>query len=164
MIQLYLIRHGVAEEPGKAWPDDARRPLTDEGMARLRKVTRGLGHLGVKMDVLLTSPMVRARQTADIVASGLDPRPHIATMDSLAVGATVTAVFADLEKHSKRASVGLVGHEPNIGELMGRLLGSKREFAFKKGGICRIDVDTLPPTARGELRWFLPPKVLRNIR
>jgi phosphohistidine phosphatase len=108
--------------------------------------------------------MVRARQTAEIVASGLDPRPHIATIDSLAAGASVTAVFADLEKHAKRASVGLVGHEPNIGELMGRLLGSKREFGFKKGAVCRIDVDALPPTARGELRWFLPPKVLRNIR
>jgi phosphohistidine phosphatase len=139
MIQLYLIRHGIAEEPGEAWPDDSRRPLTDEGMARLRKVARGL-------------------------ASGLDPRPHIATIDSLAAGASVTAVFADLEKHAKRASVGLVGHEPNIGELMGRLLGSKREFGFKKGAVCRIDVDALPPTARGELRWFLPPKVLRNIR
>jgi len=164
VIQLYLIRHGIAEEPGEAWPDDSRRPLTDEGMARLRKVARGLAHLGVKMDVLLTSPMVRARQTADIIASGLDPRPHIATIDSLAAGASVTGVFADLEKHAKRTSVGLVGHEPNIGELMGRLLGSKREFGFKKGAVCRIDVDALPPTARGELRWFLPPKVLRNIR
>ena len=164
MIELYLIRHGIAEEPGEAWPDDARRPLTDEGMARLRKVARGLAQLGVTIDVLLTSPLVRARQTADIVASGLDPRPHIATIDSLAPGASVTAVFADLEKHAKRASVGLVGHEPNIGELMARLVGSKREFAFRKGGVCRIDVDALPPTAPGELRWFLPPKVLRNIR
>ena len=164
MTQIYLIRHGIAEERGEAWPDDARRPLTDEGMARMRRVVRGLVRLGVTIEVLLTSPLVRARQTADIVATGLDPRPHIATLDSLAPGANVASVFTDLEKHAKRASVGLVGHEPSIGELMSRLLASKRAFAFKKGGVCRIDVDALPPAAPGELRWFLPPKVLRNIR
>ena len=84
--ELYLIRHGVAEERGDAWPDDAKRPLTEDGIARMRKSARGLARLGVTFDVVLTSPLVRARQTADIVASAFDPRPSIVTIDSLAPG------------------------------------------------------------------------------
>src|SRR5258706_7668086 len=73
--ELYLVRHGVAEERGDAWPDDAKRPLTDEGISRMRKVTRGLAELGVSLDLILTSPLVRARQTAEILAAGLHPAP-----------------------------------------------------------------------------------------
>src|SRR5436305_15219678 len=82
--ELYFIRHGLAEERGDAWPDDNKRPLTDEGMSRMRKAVRGLARLGVTVDVVLTSPLVRARQTADIVASGLAPPPPIVNLHSLA--------------------------------------------------------------------------------
>ncbi len=70
MIELYLIRHGVAEERGEAWPDDFKRPLTADGMSRLRKSVRGLARLGVSFDVIVTSPLVRTRQTAEAVAAG----------------------------------------------------------------------------------------------
>src|SRR5881628_3257631 len=99
--ELYLIRHGIAEERGDAWPDDAKRPLSDEGMDRLRKEARGLARLGVVIDVVLTSPLVRTRQTADVVAAAFNTRPHIVTADSLAPGGTFQAVTADLEKHAK---------------------------------------------------------------
>lgn len=164
MIRLYLIRHGLAEERGESWPDDSKRPLTDEGTAKLRKIARGMASLGVTIDVLLTSPFVRTRQTADVIASGLDPRPHIAALDSLSPAGSAAGVLADLEKHAKRASIGLVGHEPSIGELAARLVGSRHPFSFKKGGVCRIDVEELPASGPGELRWFLPPRVLRSIR
>src|SRR5216683_2320278 len=95
--ELYLIRHGLAEERGEAWPDDSKRPLTEEGMSRLRKQARGLARLGVMLDVVLTSPLVRARQTAEIVAAGLDPRPSLATIESLAPDGTYQAIMADLE-------------------------------------------------------------------
>src|SRR4029079_18690215 len=84
VIELYLIRHGLAEERGEAWPDDAKRPLTQEGMARLRKSARGLARLGVAFDTILTSPLVRTRQTADAVASAFEVRPHIVAAESLA--------------------------------------------------------------------------------
>ena len=99
--ELYFIRHGVAEERGDAWPDDNKRPLTDEGMSRMRKAMRGLARMGVSLDVVLTSPLVRARQTADIVAGGIDPRPSIVSIDSLAPAGSYAAVIRDLEKHGR---------------------------------------------------------------
>ena len=70
--ELYLIRHGLAEERGEAWPDDTKRPLTDEGMSRMRKAARGLARLGVSFDAILTSPLTRARQTAGNLLGELD--------------------------------------------------------------------------------------------
>ena len=75
--ELYLIRHGVAEERGDAWPDDGKRPLTEEGARACERSMRGLGRAGIGFDVVLTSPLVRARQTADVVAAAFDPRPPI---------------------------------------------------------------------------------------
>ena len=161
--ELYLIRHGVAEERGDAWPDDSKRPLTSDGMVRLKKSARGLKWLGVVIDLVLTSPLVRTRQTAEIVASNLDPRPHIVNSEALAPGGAYQAVIADLEKHGRRR-IAIVGHEPGIGEFAARLIGTRHPIEFKKGAVCRIDVDELPPTAPGDLRWFLTPKLLRRLR
>ena len=162
--ELYLIRHGIAEERGEAWPDDAKRPLTEEGMARVRKSARGLAQLGVAFDAILTSPLVRTRQTADAVASAFTVRPHIVAVDSLAPGGTYQAVLADLEKQTRRSRIALVGHEPGIGELASRLAGSRHPLEFKKGAACRIDVDALPPTGPGTLRWFLTSRIMRSLR
>src|SRR5439155_172049 len=92
-------------------------PLTEEGMSRMRKATRGLARLGVSLDVVLTSPLVRARQTAEIVAGGFNPRPALVNVESLAPDGTYAAVVVDLEKHARKTRIGLVGHEPAIGEL-----------------------------------------------
>jgi phosphohistidine phosphatase len=162
--ELYLIRHGIAEERGDAWPDDTRRPLSEEGMAGLRKEARGLVRLGVSFDVVLSSPLVRARQTAEIVAAAFNSRPPIVTIDSLSPGGSTHAVITDLESHVKRAQIAIVGHEPGMGELAARLAGLKRALEFKKGAICRIDVESLPPAGPGALRWFLTPKILRELR
>ena len=94
-VELYLIRHGVAEERGAAWPDDSKRPLTDNGMTRVRKSARGLDELGVTFDVILTSPLVRTRQTAEIIAGELDSHPHVVQVHSLAPGGTNQTVMAD---------------------------------------------------------------------
>ena len=159
--ELYLIRHGVAEERGDAWPDDNKRPLSEDGISRLRKSARGLAELGVAFDVILTSPLLRTRQTADIVAGAFEPRPPIVAVESLAPGGGYAAVIADLEKQSRRARIALVGHEPGIGEIAAKLIGSRHVVEFKKGAVCRIDLDTLPPGGAGALRWFLTPKILR---
>ena len=164
MSELYLIRHGVAEERGEAWPDDAKRPLTQDGMMKLRKATRALERLGVAFDVIMTSPFVRTRQTAEIIAGGLDPHPHIVTADSLIPGGSVAGVLSDLDKQAKRERIALVGHEPGIGELAARLVGTRHPIPFRKGAVCRIDVQGLPPAGPGDLRWFLTPKIMRAIK
>ena len=161
---LYVIRHGIAEERGDAWPDDSARPLTSRGIARLEKSTRGLASIGVEVDLVLTSPFVRTRQTAEVIAAGLESKPSVVAVESLTPGGSYQAVFADLEKHSRRSRIALVGHEPGIGELAGRLIGLRHPIPFKKGAVCRIDADVLPPTQPGALVWFLTPRILRNLR
>jgi len=162
--ELYLVRHGLAEERGDAWPDDTKRPLTDEGISRMRKAARGLARLGVSVEVVLTSPLVRARQTAEILAGALDPRPSLVNVDSLAPDGAYAAVVADLEKHARKTRLALVGHEPMIGEFAARILGSRHPIEFKKGAVCRIDIDDLPPAGPGDLRWMLTPKILRALK
>jgi phosphohistidine phosphatase len=162
--ELYFIRHGIAEAQGDEWPDDAKRPLSEDGMAKLRKVAKGLVHLGVTFDVVLTSPLLRTRQTAEIIGGVIDPRPPIVATDALAPGGSYQAVLADLEKQTRRTRIALVGHEPGIGELAARLAGSRRGFEFKKGAVCRVDIDNLPPAGPGSLRWFLTPKILQKVK
>jgi phosphohistidine phosphatase len=162
--ELYLIRHGVAEARGEKWPDDSKRPLSADGMSKMEKTARGLARLGVRLDVVLTSPLVRTRQTADIVAAELEQHPPIVNTDALAPGGDFAAVIAALEKQARRARIALVGHEPSIGELAARLIGSRHPMVFKKGAVCRIDVDELPPHGPGDLRWFATPRLLRSIK
>jgi phosphohistidine phosphatase len=163
-FEIYLIRHAIAEERGDAWPDDSKRPLTSDGADRMKKAARGLARLDVAIDVVITSPLVRARQTAEIVAGILEPHPSIVTIDSLAPGGGYAAIVADLQKHARRARLALVGHEPGIGELAARLIGSRHPVPFKKGAVCRIDVDEIPPTGPGDLRWMATPRILRAIK
>lgn len=163
MLELYLIRHGVAAERGKEWPDDSKRPLTPEGIARLRKSARGLAAIGVSFDQIVTSPLVRARQTADVFAEDLKNHPPIATSDALAPAGSSASVIQEITRHVRQARVALVGHEPNLGELAAQLIGARTPVEFKKGGICRIDFDMLPPKGGGMLRWFVTPKMLRAL-
>jgi phosphohistidine phosphatase len=133
-------------------------------MSRMRKAVRGLARIGVSLDVVLTSPLVRARQTADIVASGLEPRPSLVSIDSLAPAGSYAALIRDLEKHARKCRIALVGHEPMMGELAARLIGSRHPIEFKKGGVCRIDLEALPPNGPGDLCWLLTPKILRSLK
>ncbi len=163
VLELYLIRHGIAAERGEEYPDDSKRPLTSSGMTKLRDEARGLNELGVAFNLIITSPLVRTKQTAEIIAGTLKEKPQVVTSDSLAPAGTPAAVVQELARHAKHARVALVGHEPNLGELAGRLIGAKSPIEFKKGAICRIDFDVLPPKGYGQLRWFLPPRVLRKL-
>jgi phosphohistidine phosphatase len=163
MLELYLVRHGIAEERGEDWPDDSKRPLTNSGIAKLRKVARGLAALDVTFDQIVTSPLVRTRQTADVLAEVLKGKPPVAASDALAPAGTPAAVIQEIGRHARKARVALVGHEPNLGELAAQLIGAKAPLEFKKGGICRIDFDVLPPKGVGALRWFVTPKMLRGL-
>jgi phosphohistidine phosphatase len=163
MLELYLIRHGLAAERGKDWPDDSKRPLTPDGVARLRKSARGLNVMGIGFDQIVTSPLVRTRQTADVFSEELEDHPPIATSDALAPAGSPASVIQEITRHARKARVALVGHEPNLGELAAQLIGARMPLEFKKGGICRIDFDMLPPKGSGMLRWFLTPKMLRRL-
>lgn len=166
-IELYLVRHAVAAERGPAFPDDAARPLTPEGVDRFRTAVAGLRAFGVTLDLVLTSPFTRARETAELLSAGLKPKPRLVVTDALAPGHRPAQVVSAVEQHmaaGKRWSrVALVGHEPDLGELAARLLGARGTIVFKKGAVCRIDVDRALPGGPGTLRWLLPPAVLRDL-
>jgi phosphohistidine phosphatase len=164
ILELYLIRHGIAADRGDEYPDDSKRPLTTQGISRLRKETKALTELGVEFDQIITSPLVRTRQTADIFAESMKSKPPVSTSDALAPAGTPAAVIQDLAKLTKKGSrIALVGHEPNLGELAARLIGARAALDFKKGAICRIDFEVLPPKGTGHLQWFVPPRLLRKL-
>ena len=161
---LYLIRHGIAADQGPDYPSDDERPLTDEGIRRLEQQVKGLRVLDVSVDRMLTSPLVRARQTAEILAEGLGCRAPLLVVDALRPGARFEAVVAVLERLGQERSVALVGHEPSMGQFAARFIGAARPLHFKKGSVCRIDADTIPPVGAGALQWLLPPRALRAFR
>ena len=162
-LELYLIRHGVAADRSDRYPDDSKRPLTVEGISALRKEVKGLVELGVTFDQIISSPLVRTKQTAEVIAQGLPSKPPIALADALAPAGSSAGVLQELAKHMRKGSIALVGHEPNIGELAARLIGARAPLEFRKGAICRIDFDVFPPKGIGRLRWFVTPKMLRKI-
>ena len=163
MLELYLIRHGVAAERGEDWPDDSKRPLTSDGIAKLRKEVRGLAALDVAIEQIVCSPLVRTRQTADVIAETLRSKPGVVTSDALAPAGTPAAVIQELSKYVRKSGLALVGHEPNLGELAAHLIGARHAIEFKKGAVCRIDFEVLPPKGSGQLRWFVTPKMLRGL-
>lgn len=164
ILEIYLVRHAIAAERGPKYPDDRLRPLTPEGAKRFRESVKGLGNFDVTIDLVLTSPLVRARETATLLASGLKPKPALVEIEALAPGGRHAAIVEAIKTHAKQhRRLGLVGHEPDLGEFAAKLLGARGSVEFKKGAICLIDVDSATPGGPGTLRWFLPPRALRAL-
>jgi phosphohistidine phosphatase len=161
--EIYLVRHAIAAERGTAWPDDTKRPLTERGVSRFKDVVGGLRWLDVAIDEVITSPLVRARQTADLLADGLGGKPVVRVLEALAPGHSPSAVMAQVARLARRPRIALVGHEPGLGELAAHLLGASRPMPFRKGGVCRIDVESLTTKRAGTLAWFVTPRILREL-
>jgi len=162
--ELYLVRHAIAAERGSEWPDDTKRPLTERGVNRFKEVVKGLRRLDITLDEIFTSPLVRAKQTAELLAAGLEGKAPVKVLDALAPGHTSASVMTQLARVAKRRRVALVGHEPDLGELAAHLIGAGRALAFKKGGICRIDLGSLTSKNAASLVLFLPPNVTRQVK
>ena len=163
-IELYLVRHAIAAERGPRYPDDRLRPLTPAGSKKFSDSIPGLVEIGVHLDMVLTSPLVRARDTAIILAAGLKPKPPVSETEALAPGGRPPALTEVIKTHAKKnRRLALVGHEPDLGELAARLIGARGSIAFKKGGICFIETEGATPTGPGTLHWMLTPKALRAL-
>lgn len=164
-FELYLVRHAIAAERGPNYPDDRERPLTNDGITRFKRVVEGLKDFDVKLDLVLTSPLVRASQTADLLVAGIGGKPRLEVLAALAPGGRMVHVLEAIARFSKRAHhIALVGHEPDLGDLAARLLRSRGTIEFKKGGVCCLELDGAMPNGPGTLRWLLPPRALRKIR
>ncbi|MBI3935315.1 MAG: phosphohistidine phosphatase SixA [Acidobacteria bacterium] len=163
---LYILRHGVAvarESPD--FPDDDARPLTPKGIKKLQQAVEGLIRTGFEPDWIVTSPLVRAKETAAIVAEALPSKVPMDACDALRPGSSFADLQAFLTDHIDRRCVLLVGHEPDLGRLAARLIGAgpHGNLAFKKGGCCLIQWEQQPFESVGQLVWWLTPRLLRSL-
>ena len=156
-LQLYLLRHADAGDP-MSWPgDDADRPLSTKGKRQARRLATMLADLGWKPDLILTSPKVRAAETARIVGKAV----KVKTTDDGRLGASFALpdVGKMLSAHPEARRVVLVGHDPDFSSVASSLTGAAIEL--RKGAIARIDLtDTSPTAGQGALRWLIPPGVV----
>lgn len=167
-MELYIIRHAIAEPLGaKNEFSDEKRPLTEEGRSRMHEVAKGLKKLGVELDLILTSPLVRALETAEILAGSLGiHKKEIQQTPALAPGAAAEQLFAEIKNRAGAESIAIVGHQPDLGSLISRITqssGGVLSIQLKKGGIGCITVTETVPTFRGDLVWLLTPKQLRML-
>jgi len=164
-MKLYLVRHGIAvDRIGGAVLNDFQRPLTDEGKEETKVVAQALKKLNIKPDLVVASPLIRAKQTADIIRDVLSVKEDLKISDALAPGGGASDVYKFLRNSCDMRTteeVVLVGHEPDIGRLAATLIwaGPEVNVPFKKAGVCRIDVPDVPPTMPGTLKWFITPKI-----
>jgi phosphohistidine phosphatase len=162
---IYLVRHGIAADP-TAGMNDADRALTPAGGRKMTRIATGLKRLGAVPDVILSSPLRRAEETAALLATVLTPDRAAEIYPPLAPGHGATDILKGLQVHRRAHAVMLVGHQPDMGEFASFLLSGSAALAqldFKKGGVAAIAVPALPPRSSGMLRWFLTPKQLRFI-
>jgi phosphohistidine phosphatase len=160
-MRLIIIRHAIAVPHGTPGVADEDRPLTPEGEARFREAARGLARVFERPDALLTSPWLRARQTAAIAAAAW----KVAATEAKALaGGTFEEHALLLDAYPKDATVAVVGHEPYVSNLLGRLLGTRhaQRLEFKKGGVAVVDLPG-PLAEGGSLVAYLPPKVARKL-
>jgi phosphohistidine phosphatase len=163
-MEIYLLRHGIAEDIGGKIRSDAARPLTEEGAELMQDEAKGMKRLGVHFNVVLTSPLVRSKQTAEIVGDVLDCANKIHNCPALAIPMSIADLMQNFKSFQNDYKVLLVGHQPDLGKLAGYFIGnSKFALSLKKGSLCKIDVERLSPTPRGELKWYLTPRQLKFI-
>ena len=156
-MQLYFFRHGVAEKRSEWKTDDDLRPLTDDGRTAIVRSSVMLTRLGVAPEVIVTSPLVRARQTAEIVGEALGVADKVVDDVRLAHGVGRKHLAAILADHPEAESVMVVGHEPEFSATIGELTGARA--ACKKGSLALVE-ETDRESLRGQLVWLLQPKVL----
>jgi phosphohistidine phosphatase len=164
---LHIVRHGIAidrEDPD--CPPENERYLTEEGLKRTREVGRGLRKIGVTVDRVLTSPLVRARQTAEIIAEELGVTAPLTVTAALSPGFTIAELGEALMKIDRADSIMIVGHEPDLSELISMLVWGDDSgmVEMKKAAAALVELDSIPPGSQSaSLRWLLPPKVLTKL-
>jgi phosphohistidine phosphatase len=160
-MRLIIVRHAIAMPRETAKMEDEDRPLTKRGAKRFRRAAAGLARVERRPDILLTSPLVRARQTADLLSDawgGPDPR------EDEGIAGTPAEILQVLARQPIQATVAIVGHEPDFSQLVAQLVGAKdgSRFEFKKGGAACVSLPGAVDEG-GALLWYQPPRHLRRL-
>ncbi len=167
-MNLYIIRHAIAVEAGTpGYEDDSQRPLTGKGKKKMETVAEGLKNQDVQIDVMLTSPYVRAADTAKIVrkAFGLNKDQVIETEHLMPNGQMEQLINFINEQYASVANLALVGHEPYLSSLIATLVAGNTDvnFDLKKGGVCLLSAEKLQFGRCATLEWFLAPAQLAQL-
>lgn len=163
-MNLYLIRHAIAEEESPSG-EDSQRELTDKGAKKMRLIAKGLRTLGVDFDLILTSPYTRAHQTAEILADVFKIKKQVTVSENLVPMGDPDLLLAEINEKYSVLSLAIVGHEPYLSTFVSLLTagGTPVEMTFKKGGVCHLSTDDLHHTHKATLEWLLTPGVLVEI-
>lgn len=166
---LYIVRHAIAEQrnPTSSEEQDSERPLTEAGRKKFRQVARALGDLGTQIDLILTSPYLRAADTARILQKKLDlDKDKVITTDDLSPAGDPDRLIKQInERDASAGNIALVGHEPGLSRLISVLLSGDPTLpiTLKKGGICCLSTDKLEYGRCATLEWLLAPAQLTEI-
>ncbi len=162
-MNLYVIRHAIAVDEGTTeYEQDSQRPLTDKGKKKMRQIAKGLHALGVKFDLILSSPYVRATETAEILADVFKMKQNVELSDNLIPMGDPDLLIAEINEKFSVDSIALVGHEPELTHLIGLLISENAamDMTLKKGGVCSLSTDDLHHTRKATLEWLLTPGIL----
>jgi len=163
-MNLYLLRHAIAVERGTpGYEVDSTRPLTPDGARKMHSIAEGMVRLKIDPDIIISSPYLRARQTADIVAEAFHLRRSVELHDALSPGGDPARLLGDLgQLAANRKSVLLVGHEPDLSELASTLIAGSLDVSLdlRKGGLCLLAAPSLHYGQCATLKWLLTPRQL----
>ncbi len=168
-MEIYLIRHADAMD-ADAGMTDAERPLSEEGMEKMRKGAKGLRKIlsgsFPPLDAILTSPLLRSVESARIIAREVNDNDEVVECPPLGGEVRWEELVPFLEKYPATGRVALVGHEPALGKLAGWLLARDAGVALpmKKGGAACFEIEAPTADPKAEMSWFLTPKQLRGLR
>jgi phosphohistidine phosphatase len=158
-MEIYILRHGIAED-GQAGQPDSERALTPDGRKKLRTVLKVAANAGVAPSLILTSPFKRALQTAQLAAEILEYKGELLRTKVLEPGSSPKSVWDEIRVHKDEARILLAGHEPLFSRLTAYLLGTPElQVDFKKGAMACIELERFPPEPHGVLRWMLTSKL-----
>jgi len=163
-MKLYLVRHAIAEALTNQ-EDDSLRPLTEKGCEKMKRIAQALKELGVQPDLIVSSPYVRASQTASILAKELNYKEELAYNDFLVPMAEPDDMIGEINEKISVDELMLVGHEPNLSSLVSVLLAGNPDLSinFKKGGVCCLSVDDLHYDRKATLEWLVTPKISTRV-
>jgi phosphohistidine phosphatase len=165
-MNLFIIRHAIAVDEGASeYEDDSQRPLTDKGRKKMRQIAKGLRTLGVGFDLILSSPYVRAKETAEILADVFKMKKNIEFSENLIPMGDPDLLIAEMNEKYNVNSIALVGHEPHLTALISLLVSENAgvDMTLKKGGVCNLSADDLHHSRKATLEWLLTPGILVEI-
>jgi phosphohistidine phosphatase len=164
-MDLFVLRHGKAGQSSDS-PKDGSRVLTNEGRSEIRNVARWIRSNKIRFDVIATSPLTRAHQTAEIVAWALGKKNRLEVWDELAPGGDLDTICYHAAQYGSDASVLIIGHEPALSMLIGRIISGYDTISIvlAKGGLAKIRNYAFDKRPAGDLQWLLTPRQMMEKR